>query len=235
MIGKDNCNVKLVWFGHSCFKLDIGRILFYFDPVRETNMLKTTLRPDKDKKGAAILVSHEHWDHFDPETILALCTRTTKILCPISVAEPLYYRMTFDGNSLDDLKRLAERIMPMKKNVVFNIGEVEIKCLDASEGVSFLLYVGNKKILFMGDSTATKIMIEEKPDVVLFPVWAIIGEEAKLDDFLQLAKGALCIPMHFHKSTKALPNFYTKHKDIRKTVSNKINLTFIKKNKIYRI
>jgi L-ascorbate metabolism protein UlaG (beta-lactamase superfamily) len=235
MVGNDNRNAKLMWFGHSCFKFNIGNTLFYFDPVRRTNMLKTTLKPAKEKKGAAILVSHEHWDHFDSETILALCTRTTKILCPISVAEPLYSRMAFDGSSLENLKKLTERIMPVEKNVIFKIDEVKVKCLEASEGVSFLINVGNRKILFMGDSTATTPMIEEKPDVVLFPVWAIIGEEAKLDDFLQLAKGALCIPMHFHTSKKALPNFYAKHKDIRNTVSNKINLKFIKKNKIYKI
>ena len=87
----------------------------------------------------------------------------------------------------------------------------------------------------MGDSVATKEMIKEKPDVVLFPVWAVRGEEARLDEFLELASTALCIPMHYHTHTDGLPNFYIDEKEVEKLLPGNIELMILARNEVHEI
>lgn len=196
-------------------------------------MLGTKLHPVKEKEASAIFVSHEHWDHYDAGTIIALSSSRTKIFCPMSVVNSLAHRMTFEVGDLKELQKCMERIVTVKKEDILEIGEIKIKCLEASEGLSFLIVGGGKKLLFMGDSIATKEMIKERSDVVLFPIWGVKGEEANLEDFLELAKGKICIPMHYHTIPNALPNFYIDMKEIMELLPL-VNIKILEKNRTYQ-
>ncbi|UCG69754.1 MAG: MBL fold metallo-hydrolase [Thermoplasmata archaeon] len=228
-------NIILEWFGHSCFTIDINGIYLYLDPVRKNPLICTTLEPRKNMNANAILVSHEHWDHFDAETILALGSSQTKIFCPNPVANSLEHRLTFEASNLKELKNLSVRIKPLKSEDVIQLDVLKIKCLEASEGLSFLIFFRDYKILFMGDSVATDEMIKEKPDVILFPVWAVKGEEAKLKEFLELAKESLCIPMHYHTSQDALPNFYIESEELFRLLPKNIRIEVIERNIPFQI
>lgn len=230
--GKKRGNIRLIWFGHSCFKIEINETSLFFDPVKKNNLLLTDLNPEKEDNISAIFISHDHWDHYNPETIIALFSQVTKIFCPLSVINQIYHQLTFKVDSIKEFEELRERVLPTKKGDVIEINSLSIKCLDASEGLSFLIDSVGKKLLFMGDSVATKEMIKEKPDVLFFPIWAVRGEEAELDDFLELAKNRLCIPMHYHQSQNALPNFYVDIREIKELLNN-INMEILDKNKIY--
>ena len=55
--------MKVTYFGHSCFSVDIGDKVLLFDPFIRPNQLAShidvaSLKPD------FILVSHAHWDHL---------------------------------------------------------------------------------------------------------------------------------------------------------------------------
>ena len=113
--------IKLEWLGHSCFRIEVANESFYFDPVRKNVVLGTTLEPLKEKKASVIFVSHEHWDHFNAETILALCSPQTKIYCPMDVAGPLSYGMTFEGDSPEELQKLTGQITPVQKEDIIEI------------------------------------------------------------------------------------------------------------------
>lgn len=230
----ERSDIRLEWFGHSCFRIKINKTCLFFDPVRKNNPLGTTLEPQKEKDATAIFVSHDHWDHFDAETIMALYSANTKIFCPTSVANSLLHRMTFEVSNIQELNKLKEKVVTLKKEDIIKINELQIICLEASEGLSFLIVDGDKKLLFMGDSVATKEMIKEKPNVVLFPVWAVKGEEARLEDFLALAEGKLCIPMHYQAIPNALPNFYVDIKEIMGLLQH-VNVKILEKNRTYHI
>lgn len=230
-----NGDIRLTWFGHSCFKIEIDEKSLFLDPVRRNALLGTTLEPLKERRVSAILVSHDHWDHYDAETIMALAPANTSIYCPRSVANSLSHRMTFDVNDINELEKLQERLIIVKKGDIIKINEVTVKCLEASEGLSFLMLGIDKKILFMGDSVATNEMIKEKPDVVLFPVWAVRGEEAKLEEFLELAMVSQCIPMHYHTSQEALPNFYIPPQNIQELLPSNMNVKILEKDRPYKI
>jgi L-ascorbate metabolism protein UlaG (beta-lactamase superfamily) len=226
--------LTLQWFGHSCFKIDFNKTSLYFDPVRKNDLLRTTLDPKKENSPSAVFISHEHWDHCDPDTILELCSKSTVIYGPQSIEYPLIHRISFEASDLEELKEASKRISIIKPGDTLSVKDIKIKCLEAQEGLSYLLLVSDKKLLFMGDSPATSDMINENPDIILFPIWAVLGEEAKLDNFLILAQGSLCIPMHYHTISSALPNFLVDLKEVRELILN-VNLKILKRNEIFKI
>jgi L-ascorbate metabolism protein UlaG (beta-lactamase superfamily) len=86
----------LVWFGHSsCFiQVDGKRILV--DPVFSKNAspIPGTSKPFKGTAIYAVsdlpdidylLISHDHYDHLDYETIVALNNKTEKVICGLGV------------------------------------------------------------------------------------------------------------------------------------------------------
>ena len=231
---KKESDLRLIWFGHSCIRMQINDILLFFDPIKKNNMLATILDPKKQNSISAIFISHDHWDHCNPETILALCSPKTKINCPLSVIDQIYHQMTFEVNNLKDLKKEKKRIVPVKIQDIVKIDQIQVKCLTASEGLSFLILVKDKKLLFMGDSNATKEMKKENPDVILFPIWAVKGEEAKQEEFFELAENSLCIPMHYHQSPDALPNFYVDIGEIKRSLRD-LKVKILEKNKVYNL
>jgi len=82
----------LVWFGHSSYFIQIDGKKFLVDPVLNgaASPIKATTRsfPGTDPYTTDdipeidyLLVSHDHWDHLDYETIRQLKPRINKIIC----------------------------------------------------------------------------------------------------------------------------------------------------------
>jgi L-ascorbate metabolism protein UlaG (beta-lactamase superfamily) len=225
-------DITLKWFGHSCFEAIINEMNLFFDPVRKNDLLRTILDSKGEDNPFAILISHEHWDHCDPKTILELGKKSTRIYGPESIENPILHEISFEVSDFKELRERGKKIVLVKEDESITFHDITIRCLKAQEGLSYLVSANNKKVLFMGDSIATKEMISKEPDVVLFPVWAVMGEEAKLDDFLELAQNKLCIPMHYHTSNEALPNFYVDLNEVKALLSG-IDLKVIEKNRPY--
>lgn len=95
-LGKDED--VLVWFGHSSYFMQISGKRFLVDPVFSGNAspLPGTV---KAFKGSDIytaedmpeidylLISHDHYDHLDYETILALKPKVKQVICGLGVGE----------------------------------------------------------------------------------------------------------------------------------------------------
>lgn len=86
----------LVWFGHSSFMLRLGGKNILVDPVFSdhaspfsfttkafpgTSPFKPEDLPDIDY----LLISHDHWDHLDYPTVMALKERIGKVICGLGV------------------------------------------------------------------------------------------------------------------------------------------------------
>ena len=98
-ISKDE-NV-LVWFGHSSYfiQIDGKRILvdpvfcgaspvsFVNKPFKGANAYKPADMPEIDY----LVISHDHWDHLDYETVMQLKNRVDKVVCPLGVGEHFEY------------------------------------------------------------------------------------------------------------------------------------------------
>lgn len=235
ILKKEKNEIELEWFGHSCIKLQVDNKSYFFDPVRNNSMLCTTLIPQNEREVYGIFISHEHWDHCDADTVMQLMSSNTKVYCPLPAVNSLIHRMTFEVKSQKELEKLREKIVIKRKGEVEKVQGFEISCLEASEGLAYVFQVDEKKILFMGDSTATREMIKIEPDVILFPVWAVYGEEAKRREFLELGKKSLCIPIHYHSEPEALTNFYIPQKSLLKLLPKEINLKILKRNESIKL
>ena len=88
----------LIWFGHSSYLLQIDGIRILVDPVlsgaaspvsflnkpfKGTDIYKPEDIPEIDY----LIISHDHWDHLDYKTVIALKDRIGKVICGLGVGE----------------------------------------------------------------------------------------------------------------------------------------------------
>lgn len=92
----------LVWFGHSSYFLQISGRRILVDPVFSevsspipffpkafpgTNIYQPEDMPEIDY----LIITHDHWDHLDYNTILKLKPKIRNVVCPLGVGEHLEY------------------------------------------------------------------------------------------------------------------------------------------------
>ena len=88
----------VVWMGHSTFYMQLGGRRILIDPVFSSyaspvffinkafsgsNIYTAADMPDID----VLAISHDHWDHLDYPTIMALKDKIKNIVCPLGVGE----------------------------------------------------------------------------------------------------------------------------------------------------
>lgn len=155
-----NC---LVWFGHSSYliQLDGKRILvdpvfrvaspvsFVNKPFKGTDIYAPEDMPDIDY----LIITHDHWDHLDYQTVCELKPRVKKIVCGLGVGAS-FERWGFDS------RRLVE--LDWNEDAVMDSG-FTIHCLPARHfsgrgltsnktlWASFLLETPSQKIYMSGD------------------------------------------------------------------------------------
>ncbi len=91
----------VVWFGHSSYLLQAGgrRVLvdpvfcsaspvpFVNKPFPGTEIYRPEDMPDIDY----LVITHDHWDHLDYETVKRLKGRVRRVVCPLGVGEHFEY------------------------------------------------------------------------------------------------------------------------------------------------
>lgn len=92
----------LVWFGHSSYFMQVNGKRFLVDPVFSGNASPIP-GTTKSFKGADIysvndlpnidylVISHDHYDHLDYETIIALKSKVNTVICGLGVGEHFEY------------------------------------------------------------------------------------------------------------------------------------------------
>lgn len=159
----DDSNV-MVWFGHSSYLLQLSgkRILvdpvfcmaspvsFVNKPFKGTDIYKPEDMPDIDY----LVISHDHWDHLDYQTVIRLKDRIRKVICPLGVGEHFEY-WGFDKRNIIELD-WYESALPDENFTV--------RCLPARHfsgrgltsnktlWASFLLETPSYKVYMGGDS-----------------------------------------------------------------------------------
>lgn len=155
----------VVWFGHSSYFLQAGGKRFLVDPVFSGSASPVAFTT-RAFKGADVysaeempevdylIITHDHWDHLDYETILKLKGKVGKVICALGVGAHLEY-WGFE----------PERIIEMEwgEEAVVESG-VKVNCLTArhfsgrgfsrnrSLWASFLVEVPTLRFYVGGDS-----------------------------------------------------------------------------------
>lgn len=92
----------LIWLGHSSYFIQLGGKRILVDPVFSdhagpfsfinktfpgTDIYSARDMPDID----CLLISHDHWDHLDYPTVIALRRKVEKVICPLGVGADFDY------------------------------------------------------------------------------------------------------------------------------------------------
>ena len=154
--------MKLTYYGHSCFSVQIGKEFLLFDPFITPNPLASHIKL-KDIKADFILVSHGHSDHVADLIELANSTGA-KVICSWEIYEWLN-------------KQGVSNTHPMNTGGKWNFGGFKVKCVAAqhSSGLPDGSYGGNPlgfivmcdecNFYYSGDTALTL-------DMQLIPNWA---------------------------------------------------------------
>lgn len=92
----------IVWFGHSSYLLQLSGRRFLVDPVfYKASPVSFVNRPfpgtdiyrpeDLPMRIDYLVITHDHWDHLDYETVIKLRRRVDKVICPLGVGEHFEY------------------------------------------------------------------------------------------------------------------------------------------------
>jgi L-ascorbate metabolism protein UlaG (beta-lactamase superfamily) len=102
LINIDKDEDVLVWFGHSSYFMQLAGKTFLVDPVFSgaASPVKFTTRSFEgtDVYGSEdmplidyLIITHDHWDHLDYETIIGLKNKVSRVICGLGVGEHLAF------------------------------------------------------------------------------------------------------------------------------------------------
>ncbi|GIZ14265.1 MBL fold metallo-hydrolase [Capnocytophaga catalasegens] len=152
------------WFGHSSYLIQTHGKRFLLDPVLVTGtplpfsdggMFKGSkiYKPNDIPEIDYLVITHDHWDHLDYETIKALRSRVGHVICPLGV-----------GAHFEHWGFATEKITELDWNESTTTGSFTITCLPtrhfSGRGLvrnktlwgSFMLETPTRTIYIGGDS-----------------------------------------------------------------------------------
>ncbi len=98
---KKSESIKFIWFGHSTFLLNLNGKILFFDPVFSESaapfsfMIKrfqdAVIKLEELPEIDYILISHDHYDHLDENTIKFFKNKKVKFITPLGVSSHLKY------------------------------------------------------------------------------------------------------------------------------------------------
>jgi len=149
--------MRLTKFGHACVALEEAGTTVVLDPGTLTD-------PAAARGADAVLITHEHFDHFAPDTLKAAATANPdlRVWAPASVFA-----------QLAELEELAGRVQPAERGDVLRIGSLDVHVygewhapthLDPVANVGYLI---GGRVFHPGDAFTVP---EEPVDTLLLPV-----------------------------------------------------------------
>ena len=154
--------MKLTYYGHSCFTVDVNGKKLLFDPFITPNELANDINIE-NINADYILLSHGHSDHFADCITIAQRTEA-KVVCNWEIHEWLF-------------KHGISNTHPMNTGGTWNFGDFITKCTVAQHSSSmpdgsyagnpmgFIIYGRDGNFYYSGDTALTL-------DMQLIPRWA---------------------------------------------------------------
>ncbi|MBU2100859.1 metal-dependent hydrolase [Candidatus Micrarchaeota archaeon] len=191
--------VEITFFGHSFFKIDFNGTKLLFDPFMNNTcqdsafnrILPCTAKKCDLEKIDLILISHEHFDHFDKKAIESIVKQNNSLV----VAH---------DSILNKLSLERRFLHPLNLDQKINLRDVTIECVTAHHPesfypVGFIVSSKGKSVYFSGDTSLIDSFSEINVDVALLP----IGGTYTMDcvdcvKATKLIKPKYVIPMHYN-------------------------------------
>ena len=172
--------MKIEVIHHASIKL-IGQKIIYFDPYKIEEEIH-----DADY----IFITHDHYDHYDPESIEKVRNDNTKIIVPLCLKDK-EHNLLVDGYrmyGIDDIK--FSTIPSYNINKDFHPREKYY--------VGYNILLDGKYYYIMGDTDKTDEALQVKSDICFVPIggtYTMDYQEAA--DYINEVKPEKAIPIHY--------------------------------------
>ncbi len=177
------------WLGHDCFRVE-GTHTVYFDPWR-----LAADAPPAD----IVLVTHDHYDHFDMDDIRKIAGEGTVVVGPQVVTDQVAGFETVTVAPGDTVEVKAARITAVAAYNLTKFREPGVPYHPKEAGyVGYILDMDGRTIYHAGDTDEIPEMRGIEADVALLPVsgiYVMTGAEAA--EACTVIKADVAIPMHY--------------------------------------
>ena len=149
---------------------------------------------------AYILITHDHFDHFSPESIAKVANKETILVVPENMAEKAKNAEKFVSKTVTvkpGEKRVIEGL-ELETVASYNVGKAFHP--KAAGWVGYIINADGKLVYVAGDTDATHEAKNVKCDVAMVPIGGTYTMDAKeAAEFVNIIKPSVAIPVHYGK------------------------------------
>lgn len=189
--------VEMHFIGHGSLMFRINDYVIYVDPVRSSGSY------DNMPKGDLILVTHEHYDHLDPDLIKVLRKDATVMYCNAASAKVIPWAGIMKAGESKQVKDII--IEAVYAYNIKNLNQAKKPFHPKGEGIGFILTIGGKRFYIAGDTENTPEMKALKNiDVAFLPMnlpYTMTPE--MVADAAKSIKPSILYPYHYGNTNTA--------------------------------
>ncbi len=190
---------------HSSIRFCKNKVI-YFDPF---NVKKNFNDAD------IIFVTHDHYDHFDEESIDKVRNSSTIIVAPFSLEDKIKKRFSDDKIVFVEPNHKYE-VLGIKFETVRAYNNEKNFHPKDKKWVGYLMYFDDRKYYIMGDTDNTPDAREVKCDVVFVPIGGIYTmNKDEAIEYVNYIKPMVAIPIHYGmvSGTNSDAEYFVDHLD----------------------
>ncbi|MCR5755571.1 MAG: MBL fold metallo-hydrolase [Acetatifactor sp.] len=176
-------------FKQNSIRIKDGNRRIYIDPFEIE---------EEPHDAAFILITHEHYDHFDPESVAKVANSNTVLVVPKKMEGKAREVAGFVGKIVTVRPGVFEEIDGLEFETVPAYNLLKPFHPKSAGWVGYLLRIGGKRIYIAGDTDATKEAKAVKCDIALVPVGGTYTMDAgKAAELVNEIRPDIAIPVHY--------------------------------------
>ncbi|MCU0457037.1 MAG: MBL fold metallo-hydrolase [Bacteroidales bacterium] len=143
-------SVEMHFIGHGSLMFSTGNFVIHIDPVSSSGSYTSLPKAD------LILVTHEHYDHLDPELVGKLKKDETVMLTTEKVASQVKWAKAMKPGDKTTVKEIT--VEAVHAYNIVNIRAQGQPFHPKGTGIGFIITIGDKRIYVAGDTENTPEM-----------------------------------------------------------------------------
>lgn len=142
----DNGEIIIYPVAHASFVMTVPGMVIYNDPVGGADAYKDFAAPD------LVLITHEHGDHYDPETLAALVGDQTKLITNPGVYALLPDALKGRATAIANGETTEVGDLKIEAVPAYNMTEDRLKYHPKGRDNGYLIGVAGRRIYIAGDT-----------------------------------------------------------------------------------